>query len=191
MSGLLPGFVDPVAGAQLAFRAVLDALSHPGLVVPCGEGLEAPAPLAPAAAAVLLALVDADTPLWLDAGGAAEAWARFHCGAPLLAGPAGAAFAVATGTPPPLDQLDAGTDEAPQRSATLVLQVAALTEGTGWRLSGPGIAASRRLRVEGAPPGFVRHWAANRALFPRGVDVILCAGRHLAALPRTVRIEEA
>jgi len=44
--------------------------------------------------------------------------------------------------------------------------------------------------VAGLPPGFLAEWEANRALFPRGVDVILCAGDHLAALPRTVRIEE-
>jgi alpha-D-ribose 1-methylphosphonate 5-triphosphate synthase subunit PhnH len=28
-------------------------------------------------------------------------------------------------------------------------------------------------------------------LFPRGVDIILCAGDRVAALPRTVQIQEA
>jgi alpha-D-ribose 1-methylphosphonate 5-triphosphate synthase subunit PhnH len=32
---------------------------------------------------------------------------------------------------------------------------------------------------------------ANRALFPRGVDLILVAGRHILGLPRTTRVEAA
>jgi alpha-D-ribose 1-methylphosphonate 5-triphosphate synthase subunit PhnH len=30
--------------------------------------------------------------------------------------------------------------------------------------------------------------AANRALFPRGVDIVLTCGRRLAALPRSVQL---
>jgi alpha-D-ribose 1-methylphosphonate 5-triphosphate synthase subunit PhnH len=87
--------------------------------------------------------------------------------------------------------LDPGTDEEPERGATLILEVTSLQEAPGWLLSGPGIRDTHRLRVEGAPAGFLLDWAANRARFPRGVDVILCAGTRIAALPRTVRIEEA
>ncbi|HZF78124.1 MAG TPA: phosphonate C-P lyase system protein PhnH [Acetobacteraceae bacterium] len=52
------------------------------------------------------------------------------------------------------------------------------------------MAREHRLLVGGLPPGFVAAWGANRARFPRGIDVILCAGDRVAALPRTVRIEE-
>ena len=104
--------------------------------------------------------------------------------------PGGAAFALATGTPPALDALEAGTEEQPQRGATLVVQVGALESDRGWRLTGPGIEHEHRLMVTGAPDGFVAAWAANRARFPRGVDVVLCAGDRIAALPRTVAIEE-
>jgi alpha-D-ribose 1-methylphosphonate 5-triphosphate synthase subunit PhnH len=86
--------------------------------------------------------------------------------------------------------LDAGTEEEPQDGATLILEVAGLEENAGWRLTGPGIRDFHALRVIGAPPGFVAGWARNRARFPRGVDVILTADDRLAALPRTVRIEE-
>lgn len=89
---------------------------------------------------------------------------------------------------PPLASLDAGTEEEPQRAATLILQVAGLSAGAGWRLTGPGIAAEHRLAVAGLPAGFAAAWAANGARFPRGVDLILCAGARLAALPRTTRI---
>ena len=188
---LTPGFADPVPAAQSCFRALLEALSRPGRIQSLAALPEAPAPLAPAAAAALLTLADADTPVWTDAGPAAEAWIRFHAGCPLVEDPAAAAFLLATATPPDFSMLDAGTEEEPHRSATLILQVAALADAPGWALTGPGIEHRHHLRVTGAPPGFPAAWAANAARFPRGIDLILCAGDRLAGLPRTTRIEEA
>ena len=188
---LAPGFGDPVADAQACFRALLDAMSRPGLVRRVPAQPRPPPPLGPAAAAAALALADAATPLWTDAGAEAAAWLAFHAGCPLAEAAGDAAFALACrAPPPPLDALEQGTDEEPHRSATLIVQVAALEPGRGWRLRGPGIETEHRLAVRGLPEGFAAHWAANRAAFPRGVDVILCAGRDLAALPRTVSIEE-
>jgi len=186
---LTAGFGNPVLDAQACFRAVLEAMARPGRVQRVAALPEAPSPVAPAAAAVLLTLADADTPVWLDAGEAAEAWLRFHAGCPLSEAPGEAAFLLACDAPPALRGLAQGTEEEPHRSATLVLQVAALEEGTGWRLSGPGIEHEHRLIVEGLPPDFSAQWAANRALFPRGVDLVLCAGDRLAALPRTTMLE--
>lgn len=190
MTPLSPGFADPVLDAQACFRAVLEAMSRPGRVVVAGTALRPPAPLCRAAAAVLLTLADADTPLWSDAGANAEAWLRFHCGAAFVTAPDHAAFVLATGTPPALDALQPGSEEQPQRGATLVVQVASLGAGHGWRLTGPGIEHEHRLAVTGAPGGFLAAWAMNRARFPRGVDVVLCAEDRLAALPRTVAIQE-
>ena len=188
MSGLVPGFADPVADAQSTFRAVLEAMSRPGRVQRLPAPPAPPAPLLPAAGAVLLALTDAETPVLLDAGPDAEEWARFHAGCPIVTDPAEAEFALATDTPPALAALNPGTDEDPHRSATLILQVDALEEGTGWRLTGPGIEHEHRLQVQGAPVDFLAQWAANRARYPMGVDVILCAGDRIAALPRGTEI---
>ncbi|MGK7861584.1 phosphonate C-P lyase system protein PhnH [Falsiroseomonas sp. E2-1-a4] len=182
-----PGFADPVLDAQASFRAVLQAMSRPGQVQRVPNLPELPPGLSPAAAAVLLTLVDAETRLCLHAGPEAEAWARFHCGAPLVA--AGAAQFVldpAAG----LLALDPGNEEEPERGTTLILDVTTLEEGRGWRLRGPGIRDEHRLKVTGAPENFVADWAANRARTPCGVDVILCAGNAIAALPRSVAIEE-
>lgn len=184
-----PGFTDPVQDAQSCFRAVLEAMSRPGRIQVLEGGLTPPAALHPATAAVLLTLADAETPLHHDAGGEADAWLRFHCGCP-VASPAEAAFVLAVGQPPALSSLAQGSDEEPERGATLVLQVSALESGHGWRLTGPGIAQEHRLRVEGLPPGFLAEWRAQRTGFPRGVDIILCAGTRIAALPRGIRIEE-
>lgn len=182
---MLAGFADPVLDGQACFRAVLTAMSRPGRPQTLAALPETPDGLSPAAAAVLLALVDAETTLALNAGAAAEAWARFHCGAALV--PAAQARFVLDATAPLLT-LDAGSEEEPELGATLILEVAALTEAPGWRLTGPGISDAHHLRVEGAPEGFLADWAANRARFPRGVDIILCAGHRIAALPRSVAI---
>ncbi|ONG57260.1 phosphonate C-P lyase system protein PhnH [Pseudoroseomonas deserti] len=184
-----PAFVEPVLDAQDCFRAVLEAMSRPGRVQRLTMALDAPAPLAPASAAVLLTLVDAEAPLWLDAGEEAEGWIRFHAGCP-LAVQAEASFLLATGTPPALADLRQGSDETPQDGATLIIQVESLEEGAGWHLTGPGIEKEHRLNVTGLPPGFASERSRLAKNYPRGVDIILCAGDRLAALPRTTRIEE-
>ena len=193
MSGTvaLPGFADPVGEAQATFRAVLDAMSRPGRLHQVGEGLAAPAPLDSATAAVLLTLVDNETPLWLDPPAAtARDWLAFHCGAVIVDAPAKAAFALALSLPD-LAMLPTGSHEAPESSATLVLQIAALETGTPYRLSGPGLREPTVLKGGGLPANFAQAWRQNHALYPRGVDVVLCAGTTLTALPRSVSIEEA
>jgi alpha-D-ribose 1-methylphosphonate 5-triphosphate synthase subunit PhnH len=181
-----PGFANSVLDAQASFRAVLEAMSRPGRVQRIVAPPEVPPGLSPAAAAVLLTLVDAATPLRLSVGAEAAAWVRFHCGCPLVRD--GAAFVLDPAVS--LLDLEPGTDEEPERGATLILEVGSLDEGAGWRLTGPGIRDVHRLQIGDPPADFVAAWEQNRARFPRGVDAIICAGARIAALPRTVRIEE-
>jgi alpha-D-ribose 1-methylphosphonate 5-triphosphate synthase subunit PhnH len=192
MTGLAPGFADPVHDAQAAFRGVLDALSNPGRIVTLAAPPAVPAPLMPATVALCLTLVDYETPLWLDpAAGDALAFLRFHCGCPVAAGPVDARFAVVSdpAAMPPLNAFAPGEDLYPDRSATVFVQVAALGTGDVLRLSGPGIRGSVDLRVAGLPEGFVAGWSENAALYPLGVDVVLVAGDRVVGLPRTVRME--
>lgn len=190
MNTLKPGFADPVRDAQATFRAVMTALSFPGRVVAVAAHPAPPPPLDPATAAVLLALADRDTPLWLDADCAQVApWVAFHCGA--VAAPLSAcAFAVALSWPG-LADLQAGTDAEPQDGATLILQIPALTGGRALTLRGPGLAAPAAFAPRGLPADFAAQWGANHARFPRGVDLILCAGTQLAALPRSTHVTPA
>jgi alpha-D-ribose 1-methylphosphonate 5-triphosphate synthase subunit PhnH len=190
-----PGLADPVLDAQAVFRAVLDAMARPGRIVDVAGPFSVPPTLDPAAAAVCLTLVDFETPLWLDAAGAtpeAIEYLEFHCGAPMVDDAGAARFALVTDASSltTLDCFDAGTDEAPDRSATVIVQVAALGGGRGRRLRGPGIARDTRLDVRGLPAAFWAGWRENHARFPRGVDVILSAGTTLAALPRTTAVED-
>jgi alpha-D-ribose 1-methylphosphonate 5-triphosphate synthase subunit PhnH len=185
----LPGFADPVGQAQASFRAVLDAMARPGTLMQVGHGLTPPAPLCPATAAVLLTLVDHDTPLWLDAAAvAARDWIAFHCGAGFTDVSAQADFALALALPD-LANLSPGTHEQPETAATLILQVGSLTEGARYRLHGPGLRATKTLAVSGLPADFAEIWQRNRAGFPLGVDLMLCAGTTLTALPRSVTVE--
>jgi alpha-D-ribose 1-methylphosphonate 5-triphosphate synthase subunit PhnH len=189
------GLRDPVLEGQAIFRAVLEAMAYPGRIVDIPGPFEVPPPLDPAAAGVGLALLDLDTPLWLDpAAATAEVieYVQFHCGAPIVKAPADARFALIADPEglPWLEAFDNGTDEYPDRSATLILQVEALSAGRGRRLSGPGIAGEARLDVTGASDRLWAEWRANHARFPRGVDLILSAGTVAAALPRSVRVED-
>jgi alpha-D-ribose 1-methylphosphonate 5-triphosphate synthase subunit PhnH len=187
----LPGFADPVAEAQATFRAILDAMARPGGLHSVGRSLTAPAPLDPSTAAVLLTLVDNETPLWIDpAAAAARDWLEFHCGAAIVEAPDRAVFALALSLPD-LAALPAGSHEAPESSATLILQIGSLETGVRYRLSGPGLREPATFAVSGVPRDFASIWQRNHALYPRGVDAVLCAGTTLTALPRSVSIEEA
>jgi alpha-D-ribose 1-methylphosphonate 5-triphosphate synthase subunit PhnH len=184
---------DSVLTAQATFRAVLDAMAAPGTVRPIATTTSAPPPLASTAAAVALTLCDHDTPVWLDAALRPNddvcAWLRLHCGCRIVAEPPAAAFAF-VGAPrelPPIDAFCLGTPDYPDRSATIVLQVASLRAGPPLALCGPGIRDRQVLCASGLPDDMPARLAANRALFPRGVDFILAAPNEIAALPRSVR----
>jgi alpha-D-ribose 1-methylphosphonate 5-triphosphate synthase subunit PhnH len=185
---------EPVLTTQATFRAVLDAMAAPGTVRPIAATLAPPSPLAAAAAAVALTLCDHDTPVWLDAalGGsdAVGAWLRLHCGCRLVSEPRDAVFAFigALRELPPIDTFHVGTPDYPDRSATLVIQVESLRAGPPLALSGPGIRDRQVVRATGLPDDMPARLAANRALFPRGVDFILVSANEIAALPRSVRL---
>jgi alpha-D-ribose 1-methylphosphonate 5-triphosphate synthase subunit PhnH len=194
---LTAGFTEPVMDAQRGFRAVLDAMARPGTIRRVG-GVVPPAPLDAATAAVLLTLADNETPIWLDQAAAqCRDWLAFHCGA-VFAEPGAAAFAVALsgaalsgsgGPVPDLALFNSGTHEAPETAATLILQIASLGSGDPWRLRGPGIRGFETLRAGGLPADFPAIWQRNHTLFPRGIDMILCAGDTLACLPRGILVE--
>jgi alpha-D-ribose 1-methylphosphonate 5-triphosphate synthase subunit PhnH len=189
MSIDLPGFADPVLESQACFRSVLEAMARPGSLHPVGVGLVPPAPLGQAAAGVLLTLVDGETRLWMaPAFAPARDWVNFHCGTAPVAAAETAAFVLADALPD-LARLDTGSDESPDASATVILQVGGFGRGRALRLSGPGLRRPAVLEVAGLPEDFAALWAANHALFPRGVDVLLCCAGMLAALPRSLAVE--
>ena len=91
---------------------------------------------------------------------------------------------------PSLSSFALGTQEYPDRSTTLILQVETLTEGEALTLRGPGIKGSETVAPRPMPGHFDMQWRENNALYPRGIDIILAAPDAVACLPRTVRIGE-
>ncbi len=190
---LASGFQEPVFGSQRVFRAAMEALANPGRIRLASAQLEN-APLSPTAAALILALCDYETPLFLAPSIAAKTGAadylRFHTDAMLVAEPAVAAFALVNLTHDTLDlsTFAQGTAEYPDRSTTVIAIAPSLADGRPKRLSGPGIARTAELRVAGLPPDFAEQWSANRAVFPLGVDIIFATSDAIVGLPRSTRI---
>lgn len=191
---LAPAFADPVLATQAVFRAIMDAMARPGAVLTISGPAQAPPPLGRAASAIALTLLDFETPVWLDpplaqAGDLAD-WFRFHTGAPLVDDPPRAQFAfiVDPRRMPAFAAFSQGSVEYPDRATTLVLQVGHLADDAGLILSGPGVKGSRELAASPLPPDFVARMRTNRALFPRGVDIILTCDAKVAALPRSVHV---
>lgn len=189
-----PGFTDPVRDAQQVFRAALDALARPTTPQRVDAHIQPPDPLGVTAGAVILALCDEQTPVWLDmtlrAAPEVGAWIAFHTGARLVDRAGDALFVIASSPSamPRLADLVQGTDEEPHRSATVVIDACGASGMGGLTATGPGIQGSADWDGAGLPSGFLPQWQQNRALFPRGVDIILAAEATVRGLPRTTAL---
>ncbi len=194
------GFAEPALCSQSVFRHALDALSLPGRVQMLDAsgalaGMQAPQGAHPAAAALLLALLDQDCKLWLSpalAQGDAPAWLRFHTGCVLVAEVAQADFAwvASSAELPALSAFAQGSAEYPDQSATCIVQVQGLqASAQPWTLRGPGIKGSTQLHVDGFQADFCAQWRSGQTHFPCGVDFFFTHGQSLVGLPRSTLIE--
>lgn len=185
LQAMTGGFRDAPVQSARAFRAALDALSRPGMIVTL-TGAVPPVPLSVAAGVLLLTLADGTTPVHLAGDrdcALVRDWITFHCGAPLV-GPAEAVFAVGDWAAlQPVGHFAIGRADYPDRAATLIVEMPNLS-GDGMRLTGPGIAEAAHLSLPE-----VAAFQDNRALFPLGFDTFLTCGDRLAGLPRTTRVE--
>ena len=204
LSTLGAGFADLARGSQAVFRTALQALSHPGRALPMQADVQAPAHGNIAAAVLLLALLDADSKLWLSpslAAGDAGAWLRFHTGCVLTTDVLQAQFVWSSYEElPPLAGLPMGSEAYPDQSATCVIDVSDFVQVAdgidigAWVLRGPGINGETRLHVAGLSPAmaddFLAQRAANHASFPRGVDMFLASQTRIVGLPRSTQISK-
>ena len=193
-----PGFDDPVLNSQLVFRRALQALSMPARLVELPNQAALPKQGYSASALLLLALVDSDCALWLSpclAATDAQTWLRFHTGCRFVQEPAQANFLwlCAQDRWPLLSEMQAGTDEYPDQSATCIMETSSIQTGPGcraWSLSGPGIPAPVGVTAQGLPADFAAQWAGNHAAFPRGVDVLLTTATQILGLPRSTMLRQ-
>ena len=188
------GFADKVLSAQSVFRSVMDAMARPGSIQRSASTAGTPAAVMRGTAAIALTLFDHDTPVWLDGRMSVTAdvakWLKFHTSAPVVTDPSIASFAL-VGDPenlPALDRFAFGSNEYPDRSTTLILQVESLADGAIVELQGPGIDGSAALRASIQPRDLFERLAINATLFPRGIDVVLVHDDSIVAIPRTTRL---
>ena len=188
------GFADKVLSAQSTFRSVMDAMARPGSVQRIGSVAGAPGAMMRGTAAIAPTLFDHDTPIWLDSLLSATPdvarWLKFHTSAPVVTDSSIAGFAL-VGDPenlPGLDRFAFGSNEYPDRSTMLILQVESLTDGSMVELQGPGIDGAATLRASIRPRDLFERLAINAALFPRGIDVVLVHDDSIVAIPRTTRL---
>jgi alpha-D-ribose 1-methylphosphonate 5-triphosphate synthase subunit PhnH len=166
---------------QAAFRHLLEAFSYPGRVVCLGTASDDTQTM------LLATLVDAGVTL-ADPHNQVSADDRRRLDAQLVL-PDRARFVVSQGAHVPDYQPVLGTLESPEQGATVIVCVESLGEGARLDLTGPGIDGETTLHVAGMDPGWWIQRSRWNASFPMGVDLILVAGRRLAALPRTTRIQ--
>ncbi len=191
---LAAGFEDSVFDAQSIFRAVLQAMSNPGQIVPAKGVLEAPEPLPPVMASIALSLLDYETPFWLSPQlniGTVSRYLAFHTGATLISEAEEAAFLLVFSIEelPSLMSLRAGTPEYPDQSATVFLSLPSFEGGLQVCLSGPGINGKVEFAPSGLGDAFWDMAKMNHSRFPLGVDYIFCGTDGVAALPRSTSIE--
>ncbi|MBR0829120.1 phosphonate C-P lyase system protein PhnH [Bradyrhizobium manausense] len=191
---LPPGFADKVLSAQSTFRSVMDAMARPGSVQRIAPVAGTPGPMMRGTAAIALTLFDHDTPLWLDAQMRESSdvlkWLKFHTGAPVVHDSSVASFAlIADGAAlPPLERFALGSNEYPDRSTMVILQVESLSDGCAYELRGPGIDGAAQFQAAIKPADLFERLRINEALFPRGIDVVLVADVSVVAIPRTTRL---
>jgi alpha-D-ribose 1-methylphosphonate 5-triphosphate synthase subunit PhnH len=187
------GFADPVYQSQSAFKTLMDCMARPGLIGTLQTNAAPPSPLCAGAGAIALTLCDHDTPVYLSTAlieAGIPGWLAFQAGVLVTDDRTEAAFAFidAASTLPPLSTFAAGTQEYPDRSATIVLEISGLTGGPERQLTGPGIDGSTRISPADLPPHFDDMWRENSALYPRGCDLILVCGQDIICLPRSIKI---
>jgi len=186
------GFADVAVESAHAFRAIMQAMARPGRIQSLDASIAAPEPLLASAAAVALTMCDFQTAIWLAPdlrNDKVMQYLRFQAGAPIVddIGKAQFVFATAGERLPDPSLLIQGTHEYPDRSATLVIQVAGFG-GDAVELTGPGLRGSLGFGAAGLGQAFWTAMADNHARFPIGIDVMFAAPGAIAALPRSTAI---
>lgn len=187
------GFDSEIFDSQAVFRSLLDATAFPGTIRKTPVSPEIPDGLHPATGAVLLTLMDFETPFWSDAACPEESveWLCFHTGAPFTSERSEAAFALCTDcrTLPEPGEFMQGTPIAPHLSTTMIIQISDLGTDGRLRLSGPGIIRSKKIGLTGIENEFIRKRNQLNAAYPLGLDMIFVADDRFISLPRTSKLE--
>lgn len=178
------GFTNPPLDAAHAFRAAMNAMARPGQIQDIAGALP-PGGISAAAGSLLLTLCDAEAGVFLAPetdSKALRGWLAFHTGARVV--PAEQADFALGGWEElmPLSRFRNGTPEYPDRSATMIAEVAGF-DAPNAQLRGPGIKDTARMQLPE-----LAAFQNNAALYPLGLDFFFTAGTQVAALPRSTQV---
>lgn len=188
----LPGFKDSVHDAQTTFRSLLAALANPGRQCQIGSLLKTPVGLSSACAAACLTLLDLETQVWLQPTLKEDVknWLLFHTSCRFTDQPEIADFAIIHNcqSMPLLSTFKRGTEEEPEASTTLFVQVENFESGHAVTLTGPGIKSEQVLTVTGLSSIFWEDLTKNVLNYPLGIDIFLFTTDKVIGLPRTTKL---
>ncbi len=193
----LPGFLDPIQGAQSTFRQLLTSLSYPGRVQLLSARPSTPEGLGGACGAIGLTLFDAQTQIWLQPLTETkmlpiQIWLQFHTGCQFTLEPQTADFAIIFNPAqmPTWDHFKLGTATDPEDSTTVLIQVQHFNGGEAFQICGPGIKPEyESLPLKVSPSSCVQALLTRPYLFPLGIDVILITEESCLGLPRTTQLQ--
>jgi alpha-D-ribose 1-methylphosphonate 5-triphosphate synthase subunit PhnH len=190
---MLKGFESETGDSQLIFRKLLIAMAGPGSIQDMELDMNCPGNLYPASGAILLTLLDFETPFRTDFGnGSRETqWIQFHTGAPVENRAANPLF-VLWSDDETLDDpsvFNPGTLVSPEISTTLIVQTRGLENNGRIRLTGPGIQNETHLELKGIKDDFIKARARMTSCFPLGIDMIFTCENRFVAIPRTTILE--
>jgi alpha-D-ribose 1-methylphosphonate 5-triphosphate synthase subunit PhnH len=187
------GFASHTFDSQQVFRLLLRAMASPGEIMELDVDLSPEAPVHHASGAILLTLLDFETPFWTDLENQNHAvqWLRFHTGAPYTYTGSQAGFALVTDydafeTP---EQFNRGTIESPDLSTTLIIHTRGMNDRGRMRMTGPGIKKERFINLKGIRERFFAKRSEMAADYPLGIDMIFVCDRQFTAIPRTTTLE--
>ncbi len=214
---LQPGFTDTVHDAQKAYRVLLKVMSEPGRIGGLPPHISFGS-LHSATSAILLTLVDMDTPLWIDPALSSESTLRnlrFHCGCPVSNHPVShhgqeVAFLITRGSGSlKPESCNSGDPAYPDKASTVILQVDQI-QGSNDRnqsagttvnntindmnrpsiltLTGPGICGHRTIRVSGLSRDWLQWLSKRQRQFPLAMDLFLVSQDRVMAIPRSTRV---
>lgn len=187
------GFNDVVFDAQSVFRKVLKSMAEPGHVssIDCDFD-DKPEVLNVASYSIALALFDHDTKISLLDSLNDESTKKslgFHCSSPIEEKLINADFVLCDETEiPVLTDLKLGTEEYPDESCTLIIQVKNILKVGGCHLTGAGIQNQREIDCSALSEPLIQQREKLQKLFPLGVDLIFTTGEEFFCLPRTTKV---
>ncbi|MGW3949557.1 phosphonate C-P lyase system protein PhnH [Streptomyces sp. NPDC004752] len=87
-----------------------------------------------------------------------------------------------------LDRIPRGTEEYPERGATVIYLVEGLPDATRLQLTGPGVDGDLEVRLPLSPDDVAARNAACQK-WPTGIDLLLAGDGWVTGLPRTTSIQ--